>query len=304
MKCGDFRSVSQTATDFLDTLLVLIPVIGWYLIPTILVSVLLIISTALVNLGMVFVQDPRSMYGLRFLVPIITAIVGSACMVYTGTPAISMNDPHFIALSDICLSVVSTVCLADFGFHVNACMRKSFDRIYQNYPLLIVYQCIFVIACMACLYESMKFLDFDWVYCLVTAGIVILAVWDFDTKNCQRGSIMSATILVGGAITIGINPEFGYIPICIAGVYNNVFLNPREDRSEKSELPLLSPSSSSSGERFKFFLNFLLSVAQLSSLVTGGPTDPQISIITSYTIYVWIVIAPVVLSDRIFTYLD
>jgi len=301
---GDFSSSSRLVTNTLDTALVFIPLFVWLLKANILV-VPLMMATAIVNLGMAFVDDPRRLYGLRLITPIGIALAASAATVYWNFDLLANMSQRILIFSTISFSTVTTTCFADIGFRMNRVLRQSFDRIYHMYWLLVVYQTALIIACCGLLYWSLELLGLYIPYCLAVAGLVLLAVWDFETRNGERGSIMSATLVVVGSILIACKQIPFHTVIPLVAVYNNFFLHD-DDKRMDDKLPLISTVPSTPPQYYewmKYVLNFFIAFAQLLVVVDSLPmkTEEPFFLGMAYFLYVWITIAPVVMKNRIFT---
>jgi len=130
---------------------------------------------------------------------------------------------------------------------------------------------------------------------------------------------MSVALFVGGIVAILKDAIPIEISIALFAIYNNCILNEDDGQNtgegrngaatpllrttkDFTDAPCLSTTKSHS-EFSKFFFNSLLCIAQF--LCVGGSSSPlityqQIYCLTALSLYVWIIIAPVVLTNRAF----
>jgi hypothetical protein len=256
-------------------------------------------GTFVANLSLLAIREPRKIYGARFLVPI-----------GIGFGGFWFSFPDFsnwlFVTSTISTASITTVCLSDLGFRLNQLVRQSFDSVYATYWLLILYQAILAIISGTIIFLAINTLN-DWLYFVIASIITVLAVWDFQTpSNSQRGSIMSVAIFFGGIVLVLQNTIPFPIVIVLLSVYNNLVLHDSFDMASRVQNEtLLTPKESNrlSNDNFsRYSFNSLLCIAQYMC-VLGPPTwasSPLIFLVTSLSLYVWIIVAPVVLTRRVF----
>jgi hypothetical protein len=300
---GDFSESSNWFTNTLDTILTILPMIVMVVssvlhhpvVPSF--TSFYLTGTLVTHLCLFGIREPRKMYGARFLVPIGIGFFGF----WISFP----ESPKWLFVtSTISSASISTVCLSDLGFRLNQQVRQSFDSVYATYWLLISYQVVLAIVSGTIIFLAINALN-DWLYFVIAPIITVLAVWDYETpSNSQRGSIMSVAIFFAGIVLVLQSTIPFPIVIVLLSVYNNFVLHDSfymasRDQNETLLTPKEShPPSNDNLSRHSF--NSLLCLAQYVSGPVTWASSPLIFLVTSLSLYVWIIVAPVVLTSRTF----
>lgn len=254
----------------------------------------LVIGTIVSNALMFVSGESRKYYGLRFFVPLIFGFVGF----YRQFDSSFLESCLSPSLPLVSFSIVSAICLSDIGLGFNEMVRQSFDYLYATYWLLIVYQIFLAVISVAILCLSVTTIG-DWRYTVAVFFITILVIWDFGTL---RGSIMSVAILVGGLVAIQTNMTINALFIVVLTIYNNFVLH--SEKIDRADTPLLDDvrDEENFNSRSRFLINTLLSVSQFlicSENLSMSETS-DVFFITGFAVYVWIILAPIVLPSRVF----
>ena len=286
----DLSKSPSEVTNSLESLLTNLPILFMFIFsllgvyqPSALAG--LVIGTIVSNACMFCLGVSRRFYSLRFLVPLFIALVSY----YQDI------DPPLVPppIPLVSFSIGSTICLSDIGLRFNDLVRKSFDYLYPTYWMLVVYQLFLAALSILTIVFSIETIG-DWKYAAAIFLITILAIWDFGT---QRGSIMSVAILVAGLVAI-LTTETCIVSVVMMTIYNNFVLH--QDTS--APLPTDEEADEKYTSRSRFLVNTLLATSQFliipNTVLLADWSD--LFLITGFAVYVWIILAPVVISSRVF----
>jgi hypothetical protein len=309
---GDFRSSHRQIPPTIDYFLAVAPFILSFIYPDI-PSVNRFLTGYVISLIMVqsmVVAAPQEMnkryYGIRIAVPTVFGLVYMLVSIYYPTEIGRSMEFCLSLFGTAGLAFVTAVSVSDLGFGVNGSIRHHLEGLGNEMYMRQTVKIMIIAVCMLPIFFALRAeFPFGYMHTDLLLGVIILSIVSFPY---QRGSIVSAalTVYTLAAIHIGILPLEAAIIFSL--FYNTYILNrSKRDTEMLPDLPLLDdtalPSPLSLEERSNVRFKYFASNMVLLSFFTLPHRDmAEIFFLVATLTSLWILIAPIILTNRYFPY--
>jgi hypothetical protein len=293
---GDLSHFPKWTSGAIDSALIISPLLMLNLYPKIgFFWILFLILMELIIF--IFPIYYRKYFIFKIFFPLLLSF--GCCLVGPSVP--SLTSPLCGIASTAGLSFVISIVCSDIGFKLNDFIRSGLVSMGTDSSVVLSIKAMLIGLSLYLDIFSLNLLypNYFWIFSiLLIIGISIFS----NNPQSQKGSIVSSTFCI--FITTCTAFQIVTAPSIIAGsaVYNNLYLNEVEEILPHHHLPLLEPddvqeqlsSQQITDLRFRYLTNALLLFATLNDL------DSPIFLNTGFSVYIWVLLAPYIISDRIF----